>query len=93
MRCRCSRCARCVPALHPLQTTAHQVLQYEGERLKGRYTAARHFHDLMRGVAGLGGDVVLAVESLEHRAAEGQQVGDAGACPWAGAGGGVGGWG
>lgn len=41
----------------PLQLppTLSQVLTYCGEKLKGRYTIAKHFHDLMKQVGRAGG--------------------------------------
>lgn len=43
-----------------------QHLTYCGERYKGRYTIAKHWHGLMKAAGGLG-DVVLAVEHLDHQ--------------------------
>jgi hypothetical protein len=45
-------------------------LSYCGERLKGRYTIAKHFHGLMRQVSALG-DIVLVVDRVDHQPLQG----------------------
>ncbi|PRW57164.1 mitogen-activated kinase kinase 3 [Chlorella sorokiniana] len=47
------------------------VLTYCGEKLKGRYTIAKHFHGLMKQASALG-DVVLTVEHLDHQLLAGE---------------------
>jgi hypothetical protein len=47
-----------------------QQLCYCGEKLKGKYTIAKRFHDLMRQVSMLG-DIVLAVDKVDHQALQG----------------------
>ena len=69
---RCStRCHRVCP--HPAQPNTYLCLSvplqqvcYDGEKLKGRYTAAKHWHGLMRQVSALG-DIVLIVEQVDHQ--------------------------
>lgn len=55
-----------------------QHLCYCGEKLKGRYTLAKHWHGLMRQVSALG-DIVLVVDKVDHQPL-------AGAVSWAGRG-------
>lgn len=45
-------------------------LCYCGEKLKGRYTIAKHFHGLMRQVSALG-DIVLVVDRVDHQPLQG----------------------
>ena len=54
----------CHPSPPPLPRLQH--LCYCGEKLKGRYTIAKHFHGLMRQVAGLG-EILLQVDKVDHQ--------------------------
>ena len=47
-----------------------QQLCYCGEKLKGRYTIAKHFHGLMARVTALG-EIVLQVDSVDHQPLQG----------------------
>lgn len=51
-----------------------QQLCYCGEKLKGRYTIAKHFHGLMRQVSALG-DIVLVVDRVDHQPLQGSVSG------------------
>jgi hypothetical protein len=56
------------PSPPPLPRLQH--LCYCGEKLKGRYTIAKHFHSLMRQVAGLG-EILLQVDKVDHQPLQG----------------------
>jgi hypothetical protein len=47
-----------------------QHLCYCGEKLKGRYTVAKRFADLMRQVSALG-DIVLVVDQVDYQPLQG----------------------
>ncbi|GAB4819369.1 hypothetical protein N2152v2_006415 [Parachlorella kessleri] len=49
---------------------AEAHLSYNGERLKGRYTIAKHFHTLLRQVAAAG-DIAFVVDALDFQQLEG----------------------
>ncbi len=54
------------PELQTLHPPTPQHLCYCGEKLKGRYTLAKHWHGLMRQVAALG-DIVLQVDKVDQQ--------------------------
>lgn len=54
------------PRLQPVSLPTVQHLCYCGEKLKGRYTLAKHWHGLMRQVSALG-DIVLQVDKVDQQ--------------------------
>lgn len=67
------------PEHQTLLPPAPQHLCYCGEKLKGRYTLAKHWHGLMRQVAALG-DIVLQVDKVDQQPLAGAVSGSSWKC-------------